>query len=311
MATFVKTKTNQWKAIVRKNGVFKSKTFKRKPQAQQWAGDIEESIVDAQKAILPTFIDILSQYIEHVNHKLGEASYIRRLKPSLELHCLDTLTPLHLDRIRDERLKKLSGTTVRKDLLFISRVYTFAINKLRIDVKNPVRLVSLPKENKPRNRIASMNEQRLILDNVSDKMRPIFILAIETAMRRSEILSIKWEYVDIGRRKLELYDTKNGESREVPLNSRAIDTIRNLGVRTHGKIFSVSKDGVTGAMQRACIRTGIIDLRFHDLRHTAITKYALKGMSVAQLKVISGHKCLSQLSRYVNLKASDVVGLMD
>ena len=312
MSTLVKTTAGKWKAIVRVKGYpQKTKTFPTKQQAKQWAEDFESTLPSIATPQLPSIPAIFEAYLCHIDHNPKEAGYVRRLQPYFENRHVDTLTPLDLDSFKAQRLKTLTGTSIRKDLLFISRVYTFVIKVMRLKVDNPVSAVKLPAENKPRDRVASPKEIHLILDNVSDIMRPLFVLALETAMRRSELVSLRWENIDLGRKKLLLPNTKNGTAREVPLNSVAVETLRKLkGTKSHGRVFNLSIDGVSTAMRRVREGCGLYDLRFHDLRHTAITKYAKRGLSAAQLKVISGHKCMSQLSRYVNLKASDVVGLM-
>lgn len=318
MATYRKLSSGKYQAVIRKSGYpQKTKAFNTKAEAVQWSEEYESTIEQAVTSGSDyPFSEFIELYLQDCRTRLkrpdNEDCLWRINKSFLSRHTLFTLTPPAIETHKQKRLRSVTESTARKDLLFISRLYTFAQRRLHIDVKNPVKLVQLTKNGRARDRIASPEEQRLILDNITPKMKPVFIVAIETAMRRSELSSIRWEWLDLRNKRLVLPEeiTKNGTSRDVPLSSTAISIFEQLGIKDKGLIFNVKSEGISTAMYRACIRAGIKDLRFHDLRHTSITKYAKKGLSTAQLRVISGHKTLSQLSRYVNLTANDVAGLM-
>ncbi len=131
---------------------------------------------------------------------------------------------------------------------------------------------------------------------------------------RSEPLQYaRWGDVDWDAKELKLRDSKTS-SRNLPLSPRAIEALRDLARLNPGgpedHIVSMSYEALKAAWQRACVRAGITDLRLQDLRHTAATRAALKYGNLFIVKVITGHKTLSQVQRYVNVKASDVVALM-
>ena len=98
-----------------------------------------------------------------------------------------------------QKQKSVQTATARKDALWISRVYTFVIKRLHLDVINPITLIALPKDSRPRDRLLTDNEIRL-LDNVSETMRPLFELAIETGMRRAELVNLEWSWVNLAQR---------------------------------------------------------------------------------------------------------------
>lgn len=135
---------------------------------------------------------------------------------------------------------------------------------------------------------------------------PIILFAVETAMRRSEICSLKWKYLNINKKTILIPLTKNGEEREVPLSEIALSQILKMD-RVCESIFPISAHAITVAFRRACGRSGIKDLRFHDLRHEAISRLFEKGLSLAEVALISGHKTWSMLRRYTHLKAEDLV----
>ena len=135
------------------------------------------------------------------------------------------------------------------------------------------------------------------------------IFALETAMRRSEIVSLEWKYLDLNKRVVTLPITKNGEIRVVPLSELALKQILEMD-RSRERIFNISNHAVTYAFWRACKRANIKDLHFHTLRHEAISRFFERGFSLAEVALISGHKTWSMLRRYTHLKAEDLVKKM-
>lgn len=144
-------------------------------------------------------------------------------------------------------------------------------------------------------------------------LRQIIILALETAMRQAELVNLKWEYVDIKRRRIQLvmskdYHIKNGQNRVIPLSNVACQVLSDLGAETHtkGRVFS---ELTTEAVKRAFIRTteraAIEDFHFHDLRHEATSRLFEKGLTIAEVKSITGHRTLSSLERYVHVSTAE------
>jgi len=124
-------------------------------------------------------------------------------------------------------------------------------------------------------------------------------------MRRSELLGLTWDDIDIKSKTAYLPDTKNGSSRTVPLSSKALAVIRNLD-KTQLRLFPVSDNAIRLSWDKLKKRAKLKDLRFHDLRHEAISRFFEKGLSIAEVALISGHKDPRMLMRYTHLKAEDV-----
>ena len=319
MATYQKTPSGNWKAIVRLKGFPKqTKTFPTKPNAMEWALAVEAGLrsVNTHDGDIPAFSDVEVLYKADAKKRMKlpekENLYFKLFKNLFEKRNIFTLTPYDLECYIEDRLEHVTEDTIRKDILFISRYYNFIIRKLKVKVDNPVKFITIPSKGKARDRVASDEELRRLYDNISERMAIVFEFAVETAMRRNEIANLDWSWVHINRRCISLpeFITKNGEARNVPLSTRAIQLLMQLGIRKFGSVFDVTVNGITSAMYRGCIRAHIKGLRFHDLRHTAITRYARKGWTTVQLRVLSGHKTLSQLERYVNMGVDDVIGLM-
>ena len=128
----------------------------------------------------------------------------------------------------------------------------------------------------------------------------IIEFAIETEMRHSEILKLRWCDVDLENGFASLYDIKNGEDRRVPLTRRCIEVLKTVP-QTNEKVFPISFTCLRLAWNRARKKAGITDLRFHDSRHKAESRFFEMGMSVPGVALISGHKDARQLFRYTHL----------
>jgi integrase len=216
---------------------------------------------------------------------------------------------------------------VNRELTLLSQVISVASKEWGIYVEtNPVSQIRRPKENRARcRRLHGDEEQRLLAELAPTQrseggayqaggcrnkyVRPVVILAIETAMRRSELLSMRWVDVHLAERYVRLHDTKNGDARDVPLSSRAIQTLSALsGAPRHasGRVFPISPEALKKSFGRACERAGIHDLHFHDLRHEATSRIAERLDNILELSAMTGHKTVQMLRGYYHPRASDL-----
>jgi integrase len=145
----------------------------------------------------------------------------------------------------------------------------------------------------------------------------VFEFGLATGMRRGEILSLKWRNIDRVRQTVFLFHTKNGSSRYVPLSLCAIgilDTLAALHLShrdstscpPEGRVFSITASALQQAWRRARKRAAVDDLRFHDLRHEAVSSFFEMGLSVPEVALITGHKDPRMLFRYTQLRAENV-----
>jgi integrase len=139
-------------------------------------------------------------------------------------------------------------------------------------------------------------------------MEQVFRFALATAMRRGEVLSLEWRHVDLSHRTAFLPLTKNGHPRTVPLSTSALEVLATRGATPPNQelIFPISANAFRLAWEGVKQRAGIENLRFHDLRHEAISRFFEIGLSVPEVALISGHKDPRMLFRYTHLKAADV-----
>jgi len=314
VATLRKRSNGHWQARVRKANQSITKTFINKVDAERWAKQIE---VEMQKgsytnlvlAERTTFAEIIERYIVEVLPTMrgGKADFIRlkalARRPIAKLNMV-ALTPQKIAQHRDERLKEIAPATVIRELSYFSSIITYARKEWGININNPVALVVRPKNPQGRSRILDALETNALFEALrptgrrSIWMLPLVRLALETAMRRSELLGLRWEHVDLRRRTIFLQLTKNGTSRTVPLSTHAIQILTEIPRNIDGRVFPVTHEVVSQAFNRARKQAGVKDIRFHDLRHMAITRLAEKLPNLIELSAVSGHKSLSMLKRY-------------
>jgi integrase len=208
--------------------------------------------------------------------------------------------------IKERENEGMSGNTIRLDLALLSRLYNIARTSWGMEsLVNPVQRVPRPKSSSGRTRRLEGDEEERLLNACSDTFRHIVKFALETTMRRGEIASIEWKYVDLKRRTVYLPTTKNNEERTVSLSPSAIHILRDLeNSRTSESVFGVSPEAITHAFIKACQKAEIVNLTFHDLRHEATSRlFENTDLDVMEIKSITGHRSLQMLARYSHLRA--------
>lgn len=215
----------------------------------------------------------------------------------------------------EQRITTVSAWTVRNELTVLRHMLRLAHRKWRYLDRVPD--IELPKAPMGRTRYLTEHEIQKLLaacaESRNHHLGCMVTLAINTGMRKSEILNLTWERIeldtDLGfNARITLYETKSGEPRGVPLNQAAGAALSalepNAQART-GRIFK-RKDGsdwgqIRTAFEKAVERAGLADFRFHDLRHTAASHLAMRGRPLKEIQEILGHKSFSMTLRYAHL----------
>ncbi len=323
MAT-IRKREGKWQALVRRHGSRQfAKTFVSRKSAEQWARQMEirlESGLPEPTTDIPflTFADVIYRYETEVSRqKRGHATERYRLKvlaqSSLGKLNPTQITPPQVARYRDDRLKRVCNASVRRELGILRHMLQIARLEWGLPYHvNPVDQIQKPQPPTGRSRRLSKDEEKRLLKALEGCRNPevplMVSLAIETGMRRGEIVKLNWQDVDMVNRTALLRETKNGEDRTVPLSPAAIATLQlQAGQKgAEGQVFSTTGSGLQQSWERVLARAGITDLHFHDLRHEAISRFFERGLSVPEVALISGHKTPSMLFRYTHLKPEAV-----
>ncbi len=311
----IRYRSNKWQARVsRKEQQSLVKTFLTKEDAQRWARSIEvewdkRTYTNLHQAEKITLGELIGRYLREVTPLMrGAKEDAFRLKAILRRPITKVnLLLLNSNRIaqyRDERLKEVSSGTVIRELAYFSSIINHARREWDINIPNPVLLVRKPSSPPGRNRVLTLDEEKCLLEasqpqaNRNIYTHPFIVLALETAMRRGELLGMKWDQINFVKQTVHLPTTKNGESRTVPLSNKALRTLQVLPRSIDGRVLPVNYAALENNFKRARERANIKDFRIHDLRHTAITRLAEKLPNVLELSAVTGHKQLNMLKRY-------------
>jgi integrase len=316
----ISRRADRWQVRIRRKGQpTLTHQFPTRQAAERWARAVEAGIdrggfASANRTERSTLRELIERYLLEVTPTLKSARDDTIRLRALLRHPMCGLTmtavsPHRVAQFRDGRLKEVSAGTVIRELAYLSSIINHARREWGIEVENPVGRIRKPPAPPGRDRVMSDAEEVSLLEALrptgrrSPWMRPLVVLALETAMRRGELLALRWDDVNLSNRTATLRDTKNGERRVVPLSSRAIEVLEALPRSARGLVIPMSAYAACAAFERATARAGIEGLRFHDLRHTAITRMAEKLPNVIELAAVSGHKSLRMLQRYYHPRA--------
>jgi len=307
----IRFRNAKYQALVRLHGISTSKTFTKKTHAQQWAKSIEVEIESGQyKVELDLTIELaLQRYMsDKIAHDKSSHSHVRNAIVGLGSNKADSLTSHQLVSYRNTRLLTHSPQTVKHELSMVLRALKWARDELGYsDLEVPtIKMPSLPRG---RDRRITLQEEAELLHALrfTSNVRNIVSLAIETGMRRSELITMRWADINLTTRTLHIPITKTGIPRTIPLTVKAAHVLGGLQRNISGEVFSIAAGTVSQAFKRACIRSKIDNLRFHDLRHEAVSRFFEMGLNVMEVASISGHRDLRMLQRYTHLRAENLV----
>lgn len=337
MATFTERSSGWIQAKVRRKGYpSQSRSFRTKTDAEVWARSIESSM-DKGVFVSTSLADntLLSELIARFLTDFAPYHYRQRsdkreswrfecqhLNDALGKYALSALNSKVITKYRDDRLKTVSGATVRKELNTLSKILSVASKEFGIALPfgNPVLQIRKPKDSPARNRRLTAVEwaslKRECEASGNSWLWPGVQLAVETCMRQGELLNIQWKMVDKNRRLALLLDPeklKTGKPRAVPLSSAAMAILNSLPcVDPNDAVLPVCKATIYHAFKAACKRAGIDDFTWHDLRHEGISRLAgRKELTIMDIATVSGHKTLQTLLRYVHLQAENIAKKLD
>ena len=308
-------------------------TFAEAEQARlRIESDLSVSIVrDYALAAQTTLRALLTRYLEEVvpGHKGAsvERTRINRLLRD-EAFVDKPLAALSTEDLQDfitDRLTEVAPATVDRELDVISQTLRYADDVWKIaPVDNPFKGLRRPKYFNERDRRLSQKEEEDLLKaaraDENPFIEPAIILALETAMRRGELLKLTAADVNLEHRHVVARDTKNGRTRKVPLSARAMQVLEALieAQSAEERLRDEPLLGLTPNMHkkiffnRVIPKSRIVDLHFHDLRHEAISRMAESGkFQLIELQAISGHRDMRMLQRYAHLCSRQLAEKLD
>jgi integrase len=293
-----------------------NKRMAEKIQAKVLTQIAEGKWLDVSKGRDTTFAELLGKYLsEHSSKKAvsGERRDVtssKHLLPFFGDMMLDDITPKLISDYKSLRYSTgAMPATINREMSLMKHSFSLAVREWELCTDNPVKRVSMERENNARDRWLESEEEEQLLDASPHWLQELIAFALNTGMRMEEILSLSWQQVSIQRRTATILRSKNGEKRTIPLNHAVLTLLQKKSkVRYLSCSFVFPTPRGTkydqGNVRRAFIATrkkaGIADLRFHDLRHTFATRLVQKGADLYKVQKLLGHKTPIMTQRYAH-----------
>lgn len=336
MASYRK-RGSTWRAEVVKGGVRESATFDTKAEAVTWATKIEAEINGGKRRsfakINKTLSDALDKYEKEISperdgHKWN-AERIKFLKSELDFVGVQIgkVKPDVIEAWRNKRLAVVKTSSVNRDLNLLSAVFEAARAEWKWIPTNPVQEVKRPKNPPSRKRRVPDEDTQIMVSalGLTEGITPTvarhytalaFLFAVETGMRCGEIVKLTWNHAFVEQRYVHIPKSKNGDARDVPLSSRAVEVLKRLPrEKSEPRCFRLTSSSAKNAWWEARKKAAedvptISDLNFHDSRHEATTRLSRKLNVLALAKMI-GHRDIKSLMIYYDETAAELAARLD
>jgi integrase len=315
-------------------------TFARMTDAKRWAQDTESAMRDgrhfktseAKKHTLGELIDryIKAELLKKPKSLEKQKAQLEWWKQQLGVKTLIDITGPVITECKERLLEGTtyrgtvrSGATANRYLAALSHAFTKSVEWGWID-SNPLAKVSREKESQGRVRFLSDDERGRLLEacksSRNKQLYLIVMLALSTGARQGEIMGLTWDDVSFEQRRLILRDTKNGETRAVPLVGEACSLMKDHSkVRRIDTLLVFPCSGgkgnkpmsIRGAWDNAVVAANLENFNFHDTRHSCASYLAMNGASLAEIAEVLGHKTLQMVKRYAHLSESHTLGVVE
>ena len=328
MATLIRRRTRdgalRWFAQVRVTGYpIACRTFRTQAEANSWIARTEDAARGRTLAVSRgmTVEQLIDDAVPRLRNPIASAfAYWREAIGTLRLiDVTPNVIAVHRDLLlgapcggyNHKTRKPRSSATVRNYLLELSRLFALATKELRVMDANPVVNVRKPAASKWRVRFLSDDERTALLTackaSESPDLYTFTLFCLTTGCRKGEAAALLWSNVDLRRRWAVFPTTKNGDGRGVPLTPAVAELLRQRE-RTDARVFPID---ITKAWHSAVAAAGLVDLRFHDLRHTTGSTLTMSGANAVEVATLLGHKTLDMVKRYSHLSNAHTSSLVD
>ena len=316
----VRRRNGRWHAQVRRKGWQSfTKTFQTKKDATIWCSKIEERLTQPIQEILSEGKSLSEVCDLYYQTKSNQKSGYREERYRLKQIATSPIGQMDIRYLTDKQVENyflnlyehFNTGTVRKMYFLLKSVIEFSNTDLGIATPlNPIAKTKVPKDSTPRTQRLNQGEREVLVSALellhNKDLANLIEFAIESGMRRSEILRIHSQDNDLRTHLLHIPKAKNGHSRTIPLTKRASEILDEQQSKYSEMLFPLTANAVNLGWQRFRKKIGMNELRFHDLRHEAISTFFEKGLSIPEVQLISGHRDVRQLFRYTHIDPEKV-----
>lgn len=264
------------------------------------------------------FDDLCREFLAY--SKTNKRSYerdvlsVKMLKQAFGGRYLHQITPKMVENYKAQRKvsfshkmkRMLSPATVNRELACLKTMFNKAM-EWGMGETNPAAKIRLLREPKGRLRYLTEGEAERLVECCAEHLRPMVVTALNTGMRSGEILKLRWEEVDFENQIIYVTDSKNGEQRQIPMNSTLTETLQAIKLGTPSPWVFFKHNGKPyiriprRSFEKAKRKAGIKDFRFHDLRHTFASWLVMRGVDLTTVGELMGHKSFEMTLRYAHL----------
>jgi site-specific recombinase XerD len=261
-----------------------------------------------------TFREMMEKFLdEHASTKASYKSYksyVKSLNPFLGNHILTDITPKMINEYKLKRRNDgVKPGSINRELAILKKAFNLALKEWEWVKENPASKVSMEEENNKRDRWLADDEEERLLEACSPRLRELVIFALNTGMRLSEILALTWRGVDLFRKTITVFKSKNKEMRTLPMNQTIFEMLKSRAkvksIKTDLVFYNknhaqIDKCFVSLSFHNTAKKAKVEDFRFHDLRHTFATRLVQSGKDLYKIQRLLGHKTPSMTQRYAH-----------
>ena len=267
------------------------------------------------------FNEFVQMYLERVVSLMKsirtERNRVKRWVKDLGMRPIGQITRAEIESWRREKMSRCKPATINRDLSRLRHMLNIAVEWELLE-ESPMQGMKFLRENNARTRYLSVGECHRLIDScMAPHIRAIVTVALHTGMRLGEILNLRWQDLDFSSGFILVRDSKNGQARQVPMDSMISTVLRSwprlsdqdivfTSVMTGGRIVDIR-----AGFLNSCKRAGITGLHFHDLRHTFASQFVMAGGDIYILKEILGHKSITNSQRYAHLSPTYKIKAID
>lgn len=300
---------------IRKHGLCRG--CKTETEAKAYEGKIRDVLDDVHRGKkgqeeFITFGDILDNYLKYseINKKdyRHDESRVKIIKEYFNVkNSISNIKPSDIELFKSKIMsdRGLSPATVNRYIVSISKAFNLIINDKQLNMVNPCNYVKKFKENSYKERYLTEDEEERLMQELSPHIKPIVICALTTGLRKSNILNLKWEQIDIKKKFIEInkQDNKGHKKIQIPIAKKLMNCLKEIGIKEKGYVFINPETNqpytdIKKGFNKACERAKIEGLRFHDLRHTVGTRLVASGVDILTVKEILAHSSIQTTQRY-------------
>jgi integrase len=298
---------DNWESVGRVGEVTKAVAQRREEEIKR---KIRRGLYEYEDDI--TLSDLEHDYIKYVEEtkqlrtSKKRKEQLKTLKAYFQDNTLNRITPGDIDDYKSFRLKNVKPATVNRELATLRHIFNLAKRNKKFYGDNPVSIAGLLREDNNRDRVLTLDEEERLMTECADHLRSILITALNTGMRKSEILSLTWNDVDFDNNLfiINASNNKSKKTKRIPINSYLKTMLLELKLKSQavneyvflGDDNKPLKD-IKTAFKNACRRAKIVGLRFHDLRHTAGTRMLESNVNIVAISEILGHSSIDITKR--------------